>query len=274
MLMDSAQSNRTALSSNFNSDLLAISVWALKSLLKRDINCLPPYMGLFFPSSCWSCSSQVLQGTYLLQLFQPVLSHSCQCIGNSPPQLLAVLSWASSYLNKYLKFPSRSFTDVLPPICAATAVPPTHRFPSAAWLKLSSQHCGHFIPCITSCMAASLPASLFLFELIGMGRQTEPTYSSNKLCLDLKRELQERTRWRGCLRRAGSSCSPEPCLIMSVQPICKIRLVCPSHVDPDLNSTCDWHPAKWPSELSSSFAPWVTHTTNHFKEMHSTIFLI
>lgn len=133
MLMDSAQSNQIALSSSFNSDLLAISVRALKSLLKRDINCLPPYMGLFFPSSCWSCSSQVLQGTDLIQLFQPVPSHSCQCIGNNPPQLLAVLSWASSYPNKHLKFSSRSFTDMLPPICAAIAVFPVAPLLLCGW---------------------------------------------------------------------------------------------------------------------------------------------
>lgn len=154
----------SALSSDFNSDLLAISVSALKSLLQRDVNCLPPYMGLFFPSSCWSCSSQVLQGTYLIQLFQPVLSHSCQCIGNSP-QLLAVLSWASSSLNKHLQFSSRSFTDPLPPVCAAAAESPPRQFPSAVWLKLSSQHCGCFpcnnlvhgseFACFCSCLSSS-----------------------------------------------------------------------------------------------------------------------
>lgn len=68
-----AQSDQTAFSSKFNSDLFPISVWTLKSLFKWDINCLPPYMGLFSPSSCWSCPSQILQGMYLILMFQPGL---------------------------------------------------------------------------------------------------------------------------------------------------------------------------------------------------------
>ena len=121
---DSAQSDQTAFSSEFNSDLLAISAWTLKSLLRWDINCLPLYTGLFSPSSCWSCSSQILQGMYLILMFQPVLFHWCQRTGKSPSQLehLPTLRSIANLL------PEVSLT-CCPKISEAIAVSLTCRFP-------------------------------------------------------------------------------------------------------------------------------------------------
>lgn len=195
-------------------------------------------MGLFSQSSCWGCSSQVLQRLYLILLFQPVPFHWCQCIGKSSCLLehLPTLGSISNLL------PEVSLT-CCPTISEVIAVTSTSRFPSLCSCSsaLSAVVAFPVSPCAWQ---LCLLASLFLFEFTRMGRQIELTHSSNKPHLELERELQERTRWRGCLGKAGSCCSPEPRLTMSVQPICKIRLVCPSRVDPGLNSTCDWHPAK------------------------------
>lgn len=81
-------SSQTTSLHEFNTDWLGVSAWTPKSLLKWDINCLPPYTGLFSPSYCWSCSSQTLQGMHLIQMIQPLLFHWCQCLGKSPSPLI------------------------------------------------------------------------------------------------------------------------------------------------------------------------------------------
>lgn len=80
-------SSQTTFLCEFNSDWLGVSAWTPKSLLKWDINCLPPYMGLFSPSYCWSCFSQILQGMHLILMIQPLLFCWCQCLGKSPSLL-------------------------------------------------------------------------------------------------------------------------------------------------------------------------------------------
>lgn len=144
-------SSHTTFLQKFNTDWLGISAWTPKSLLKWDINCLPPYMGLFSASYCWSCSSQTWQGMHLILMIQPLLFHWCQWLGKSPSLLIPLPT---------LRNISILLADMLPPnlwsdCCVTTCCFPLLRGWSSALSTAVT------FP-VTLCMAATFACFSFL----------------------------------------------------------------------------------------------------------------